>query len=202
MQEKQQISIDRVRSDFNSVIPEISNLIQNEASKFPKQFGIDHDDMVQEALIRIWQQRDTWNPSKGAGFKRWSLIVARNRYRRIYNKETPTNPMYVDGYSDVAYGTRTDSSLEFEMLVRTIRNSLRGKTRDIFDALVKEPEDLKELAARNWLKKEEDRRDGKRKYQMSKVPNYQDIAKYLGINNNEITKAKKKIKKVIDRVMQ
>ena len=204
MQAKNPISRKQVHSDFNSVIPEISNLLKAEACKFPKWMGYDHDDMVQEALIRIWEKRKNWDPDKGAGIKRWSLIVARNEYRYAYGKEKRRTESRDKNKIALPMSTieQPDSNIAFEKLVRTISNRLKGKTKLVFDAMVEQPEGLRQLAIENYNRKKEQLRNGERKNDVIELMyTQQDLADYLGIESRDVSSAKNKIRKVIDKVM-
>lgn len=44
--------------------------------------GLDPDDVVQEALLRAWQKRSTYDPNRGA-FGTWLLAITADRSRRL-----------------------------------------------------------------------------------------------------------------------
>ena len=60
--------------------------------------GIDSDEVVQEALVRAWQKRDTFDPRRGS-FDTWLLAITADKARRARQRRTlapalaPTAPL-------------------------------------------------------------------------------------------------------------
>ena len=200
------------KEEFVNVIQEIQPLLLKAAHHISRPYYIEPEDLVQEALIKIFRTRSKYKSDKKASLKTWIMNVA---MRQFYNvaiteyrkKRVPQNIHISKAFVEIndmeelsnfkhsneyaPYSCKTEYDLRYKEIIKRTEIKLTPFAKEVFYTMLEPPDKLIKIIKRNQEKKIENKILGK----STKIPfqfiiTTEQLAEHFEVPKHKITKAK------------
>lgn len=211
--------------EFENIVREIHPLLMFEANKITKPYYIDPEDLVQEALLKLFKNRSVYNSNKGASPITWFLHIAINQFQSVAKtefrkKRVPQGINIQKSFMELSdlenvekfqpldkpfapFENEVEYDMRYKEIVKRTETRLSKFAKEVFQALIEPPDKLIQAIEENIKKKEEDKKKGK----SVKVPFHfaitsKHLAEYFEVPRHKITQAKDTINNAIIKALQ
>jgi RNA polymerase sigma factor (sigma-70 family) len=200
--------------EIEAVVREIKPVLMREAKKIKRPVFIDEEDLVQEALINIFSNIDSYN-SDLSSIKTWCVNIARHKFYNVAKdyyrkKRSPKNEnnenifpeMFDENCSHLINEDPSAFDLmhENELVQETRKRVHNDLSKKIFDVMVSPTPDLINLVnERDKKQSARVKRVNSESNSNSKEPktfhiSNEDLACYFGVKSTAVIRAKDKIR--------
>lgn len=210
---------------FEKILKKIHPILIYEANKIVKPYYIDAEDLVQEALIKIFKNKSLYNSNKGASLITWLIHVARKQFLNVAvtefrKKRVPQNIDISKSFVNIdevevldkfrpsineylPYTNQIEYELRYKEIIDRTEARLSKFAKQVFQTMIEPPESLIESIKKNIEKKKNEKKNGKQ----VKVPNRimltsQHLAEHFGVPRYKITQAKDTINDAMIKAFQ
>lgn len=210
---------------FSHVMQEMRPILLKEARKISRPYYIEPEDLVQEAMIKIFKNRNRYRSDLNTSLKTWIITIAKrqfyniaiteNRHKRVpqgmqLNKsfidvDDVEDPTTTKTFCNCYYPLTCDTEYKIrykEIICRTeIR--LQSFEKEIFRALLEPPEALVKAIKDKTEKRLEEKLAGKStKIPFQFIATADQLAEYFGVPKHRISQAKDSISDAMTRAFE
>lgn len=107
--------------------------------------GADAEDIVQEVILAVHMKRHTWDQTKPIG--PWIMAIARNKMIDEIRRKGRRTEVPIENFLDVLEAGGQDDAIHVHDATRLL-NTLKGKARDIVQAIAIDGSTTREVADR------------------------------------------------------
>lgn len=211
--------------DFTQVMTEIKPLLLTMAHHISRPYYIDPEDLVQEAMLKIFHTRARYNSNRNASLKTWILNVALRQFYNIatteYRKKRVPQGIHISkAFVEIGemeelsnyktlfnkyapYLCQTEYDLRYKELIKRTEIKLPPFAKEVFRTLLEPPETLIRLIKKNRQKKIIEKMCGK----SSKIPFHftvttEQLAEHFEVPRYKISRAKECINKAMKKAFE